>query len=1260
MRAGLSARGSFRPWGHLGDLPRRWLCLAFLVLVAFFQHSESNEEPLRGPEGGLEWGFSPDALVSTHSPAEASSRRSFFSPQFDAFDVATPIVGIHTEAEGYALRQTNTGPQTPPDGAGSSSSGVEVLQPSPIGTFKEASPTRSKQHEDGEYEAFVPPVPRRLQDILSPWHPRSAASANQTTTTTRRSTVTRATTTPAPTTKSESTSTTTKPTTTLPPLQGWKEVEEGPLDAMKNEPDLTLLTKAMASNPLTQGDSIITRLAITLFAPTDEALSKLDVTMEELAEMKWMPRKEWVEEMIVMTHLVAPRLIDPREITTEESVFQTRSNQELRIYRAGPPDPKPPADENKDDSSKKGEDSEKDGQKASRSSPSRERPKARSGGGSREASSTGRGRSEGSSSDASSSRTGRSGGSSRGGGEEGGNDRASGPSPSRSPRRRTAQNEQKEEDDSEEETEEDEESAEADIESEGGGRRRDSGVSRKRRERDEEDQEEEEDDGAGDNLENQAEHKRRQRRRPRDKANDEDTDVDPTPEGDDDEEEEDEPRRKTSRNRQSRGRSSSSPARSTEEVDNDAIEEDEEDEDEDEEKEDRPSARKPQRQQGRSSRARAGAAEEEENDAEGDLAEEEFEEEEDEDNNEDRDSEEEEEVEEDKERSGGHDGEDEEEDEEEEEGEDDESEDEGEEDDHEEDDGATAGVNDIRGGRRKREEPRVPQADDDNSEAISEDEDGVSRLGEQRTQRRNRDLDSRAQPSRNHHTTATTTQRPVTSRVGSWRTTRQEDEASRASSEEASGRFPRGRITTPSSRRSQQTTVRAPLSDDEDEEEEGGIGGGSSADDDEEDEQRHADSQATEWRTLPPFRRSRSTTMTSRTSSSFITSGRQQRNRVRGDYLSRQNTEETAEDGAPGGNFQLRSPPLRQREASFEERPLQPNSRQGPRTSRRFGQQATDSVSEDSPLIERSGILSGVTWREPDEDDKEDTDEEGDVGSGMLRRRLSEEASSSSTSSPAPPPVNTSSTGSSPRSVTSFAPASEGNGTTKGIFQQSLYTQSAAPGVATSTTAAQDPSFRHTTSGSSRNRSTWWRISSSTPLTTAAAPSELASAAQSSAKPAGERHAKEANLGVTLTTTQTPDIQSRAIPTLSSSQRPRWRDGYPRGTVSTQGEEAVTMRPSLSNTSTAPTSVTHASRHTQKPQGLPAATQPTISSTSPQQATPHSSSSPAVAPDAGDCLRRRTRPFPHNCSSRIKGTSRRHTHPNWDSTREHYIDSLTT
>ncbi|OEH76347.1 hypothetical protein cyc_07901 [Cyclospora cayetanensis] len=141
-------------------------------------------------------------------------------------------------------------------------------------------------------------------------------------------------------TKTSSTKTSTATTKPLPPLRGWKEVEESPLEAMKKEPDLQLLSKAMEKNPLTQGDSLVTRLALTLFAPTDAVLSELSITLDELSNLTWLPRKAWVEEMIVMTHIVAPKLIDPREITTEASVFQTRSEQELKIYRSGPPDPK--------------------------------------------------------------------------------------------------------------------------------------------------------------------------------------------------------------------------------------------------------------------------------------------------------------------------------------------------------------------------------------------------------------------------------------------------------------------------------------------------------------------------------------------------------------------------------------------------------------------------------------------------------------------------------------------------------------------------------------------------------------------------------------------------------------------------------------------------------------------------------------------------------------------------------------------------------
>lgn len=57
------------------------------------------------------------------------------------------------------------------------------------------------------------------------------------------------------------------------------------MDALKKESDLTMLAKAMDSNPLAQGDSLVTRLAITLFAPTDTALSQLTVKLDELTQM---------------------------------------------------------------------------------------------------------------------------------------------------------------------------------------------------------------------------------------------------------------------------------------------------------------------------------------------------------------------------------------------------------------------------------------------------------------------------------------------------------------------------------------------------------------------------------------------------------------------------------------------------------------------------------------------------------------------------------------------------------------------------------------------------------------------------------------------------------------------------------------------------------------------------------------------------------------------------------------------------------------
>lgn len=301
MRDGLSARGSFHLWGHLGGFPRRRLWLAFLVLVAFSQHSSSNETLLKEPEEGVEWSSRPNGLVSAHTPAEASSSFSFFRHIFDPFSIALSVLGFHNKADGHELLQPNRRPQPSASGTGSNSRRIEGLQGFPVSASKETSGTRSEESEDGETEqSNASFAPRLLQDAPVLRRPRSAASASQIApsngedarTETGENTATRTTTKRTTSTKQASTTTaTTKSTIPLPPLQGWKEVEEGPLDAMKNEPDLTLLSQAMESNPLTQGDSIITRLAITLFAPTDEALAKLDVKLEDLAKMVSNPKR---------------------------------------------------------------------------------------------------------------------------------------------------------------------------------------------------------------------------------------------------------------------------------------------------------------------------------------------------------------------------------------------------------------------------------------------------------------------------------------------------------------------------------------------------------------------------------------------------------------------------------------------------------------------------------------------------------------------------------------------------------------------------------------------------------------------------------------------------------------------------------------------------------------------------------------------------------------------------------------------------------
>ncbi|CDJ56912.1 hypothetical protein, conserved, partial [Eimeria maxima] len=1264
MRAALSARGgSFRLWGHLRGLPRRQLCLVLFVMVVAFKPSASDEGLSTELEKKTEWSSRTEALESTHIPAGASLSRSFFRYFLDPLSLASSFSEISTRKDKYWQAYTAKGPQLSAESTGSSSRALTFMQAYPNGALQKTPAKSPEGPEARREEASVSTfVPRLLQDIPSPRRPRNVDSVSRTTNNTRQTsaTQTRQPTVPTTTTKREVTTTTTKSTTTLPPLQGWKEVEEGPLEAMKNEPDLTLLTKAMESNPLTKGDSIITRLAITLFAPTDEALSKLDVKMDDLAKMNWMPRKEWVEEMIVMTHLVAPRLIDPREITTEESVFQTRSNQVLKIYRAGPPDPKPPADNGNENNSKTEKNGEQEAHQASRSSSSGDRPKLRSG-----PSSRGDGDREGSGSAASSRRTGRTRsalGSEITALEEGENATASGIDRHRSPRRRTAENAQEAENDREDEKKA-EEHPETENRSDRRKWRRTSGDPRKRRESEEE-EEEEEADAAADSLEEEAERGRTTKQHSQDVDSDEYSDREPTHESDDDEaDREEKPRRSTSANSQRRGRSSSPRSRSTQRISEDTPEtEDEEEEDYEEEdyeeREVRTSTRRPQRQRGRSSSSPPATAQEGEaadgDIVEGDLSEDEFGEEEDDRNNrynansdvkEEKDevenrrdkgnqeddeevqgemrkndeSEEEEEWEEEQEKKWQRNehSDTEAEAEEEKENKNNKNGDNGDEEEENEQDNRDRPATPTQIDRRAREEAGESEDQDYHLEAIMQDDDEANDPTEQGEERQNHGLDSETQ------STASTTIGPQDSRSRSWRTKRQEETSTTLLGDEE--RIGGGHSTAPDYRFSRRTTV---LSAAPREEEERGDDSIDEAFTEGDDERRNADSQ---WRTRPSLGRSRTAGWHSRSSPPYIASGGEHRTRVRRDHSSRHTSEEEAGDSPTGTNGRVSGwdPRLRRREPSFEGT-LQQATRQGQQAHRRFGGSFTGSRSGQYPPPERGGILSWTADRTASRDESEDEDAEWIVGGGMLRRRLSEERSTSSiTYTSAPIPSLTSSKGSSFRfsTVSSFSPGLGRNGTKEETSLEPSHTQHLPEAATSMTLAARYSPSQHTSSGSSNHSSsssissirsissssTRGRNSSSSSSTATAVTSKVTVGAQKSTEPDEDRRTTAADLRLfTITTTPTPKDQTGTTPSISSTELLRLPSRYTLPAATTTEAEAFILS-LISNISTAEANTLSSSRHTENTQSSPAKPKQNGSITQATQAASRSSSALPIA-----------------------------------------------
>lgn len=287
MKAKRGNSKGYRPWGHLGLLKGRCPTVGYAAVIALAlwplaadATSQSSQANGYHHKSGLH-------------PAQAQLTNDLLSARNwsrSEDDVQLISALKSEEASLWHEADSNVGHEITNKRQQRADEGFSVGLALPVDALKRSlvAPTRALQtRAQGGREASATATTTTTGAATSPARANRAAGTTTTTRATRTAASVRSTTTARDkTTRSGTTSTKTTTTTkSLPPLRGWKEVSEGPLDALKEEKDLTLLAKAMETSPLTQGDSLINRLAITLFAPTDTALSQLPVKLSDLEKM---------------------------------------------------------------------------------------------------------------------------------------------------------------------------------------------------------------------------------------------------------------------------------------------------------------------------------------------------------------------------------------------------------------------------------------------------------------------------------------------------------------------------------------------------------------------------------------------------------------------------------------------------------------------------------------------------------------------------------------------------------------------------------------------------------------------------------------------------------------------------------------------------------------------------------------------------------------------------------------------------------------
>ncbi|KAL8269519.1 hypothetical protein Esti_006562 [Eimeria stiedai] len=315
MMVGGDCRRGHPPWGHVSRPARtsRWRFVGFVVVVVAFvlcSTAESDEGFLKDVFGRLAFRLSQRG-PSQQQPLQARGIFSETSPEaLEQLDNELDSGSLYRVEDVGEIGSSSYGDDneawSPPE---LRSAGAPVWDERPLKTQPFFGVTRNLQEDKEEGKEEEEKVEAAATTRTRP--ARGTTRSGRETTgsrTTRGATDSRSTrsATGSRTTRGGSggstsrggsttrtgittkrTTATTRATTTKsePVLLGWREVDEGPLDALKNDDDLTSLAKQMESSPVAQGDSIITRLAITLFAPTDDALSQLTVKLEELSKM---------------------------------------------------------------------------------------------------------------------------------------------------------------------------------------------------------------------------------------------------------------------------------------------------------------------------------------------------------------------------------------------------------------------------------------------------------------------------------------------------------------------------------------------------------------------------------------------------------------------------------------------------------------------------------------------------------------------------------------------------------------------------------------------------------------------------------------------------------------------------------------------------------------------------------------------------------------------------------------------------------------